>query len=553
MPSPRAGEQDSHRKGRPMLRTLFHGLWAVVCGLSLACGGARAAALPAIESVAIAPNRAFQVNGKPFFPLMSWLQDASNFPSVTACGMNTTAGYWPKSSGTKDVTEYLALVERAGLYGVMPYHAGLKGRPSLLGYIHGDEPDLPHKVNDATVVPAKHIRVNRRTPLWKLLDGVTHSWSVLDPMEGASVTIRLKEPVTVERLAVWLTVSKGLAVAKDVAFAADGKPVATATLEAKKGAQAIRLAQPATFTALTFSVRSAYPGQNEWGSIGEIQGFDAAGKNVLLAPPREVPRAQPEAVMKGYRAIKAADPSRPVFVTFTGNFHPFFKKWTDEQRTSLYPAYIQAADVVGYDIYPIYGWNKPEWLHLVHEATDRLVTLAGPRPVYAWIETSKGGQWTGPLERQKPVTPAHIRAEVWMSICRGATAIGYFTHVWKPSYHQFGVPEENRRALRAINGQIARLAPAILAAAPPQAATIRSPESAKLDVLTRQHDGSLYLFAVNYDERLKKATATIAVPGLAAGAAVEVVDEGRTLRSGAGSFADAFEPLAVHIYRIRAR
>ena len=37
-----------------------------------------------------------------------------------------------------------------------------------------------------------------------------------------------------------------------------------------------------------------------------------------------------------------------------------------------------------------------------------------------------------------------------MAICQGATAIGYFTHVWKPSYHQFGVPEENRKALRRI-------------------------------------------------------------------------------------------------------
>ena len=37
-----------------------------------------------------------------------------------------------------------------------------------------------------------------------------------------------------------------------------------------------------------------------------------------------------------------------------------------------------------------------------------------------------------------------------MSITGGATAIGYFTHVWKPSYSQFGVPEENRKALRQI-------------------------------------------------------------------------------------------------------
>ncbi len=73
------------------------------------------------------------------------------------------------------------------------------------------------------------------------------------------------------------------------------------------------------------------------------------------------------------------------------------------------------------------------------------------------LKPAKAASGPGPLENQKDVTPRHIKAEVWMTICRGATAIGYFTHVWKPSYHQFGVPEENRAALREINAQITRL------------------------------------------------------------------------------------------------
>lgn len=62
--------------------------------------------------------------------------------------------------------------------------------------------------------------------------------------------------------------------------------------------------------------------------------------------------------------------------------------------------------------------------------------------------------------------------------------------------------------------------------------------------------GGLYLFAVNYDEKLKKAQVTFTVPGLAAGTDVTVVDEDRTIRSGANSFVDAFAPLGVHIYRV---
>jgi hypothetical protein len=525
-------------------------LAALAICLSAADNCPAADAQPLIERVEIGANRAFLVNGQPFFPLMAWLQDPKNFPALKQCGMNTTAGYWNGSGGTSDVAEYLALAEKAGLYGVMPFDPGLKGRPDLLGYIHGDEPDLPHSVSDAEVVPAASLKINRSTPLWKIFDGVTHSWSVLDPLEGASLSVKLKGPVTVEKLVVHLTVSPGLAVAKEVAFEADGRPLAKATLEAKKGPQEIALDRPATLKELKLTVLSTYPDKNEWGSVGEIEGLDANGRNVLLSPPRQEPRAWPEQTLKEYQAIKAADPSRPVFMTLTGYFHPQFQKWTDPERERLYPAYARATDVLGYDIYPIYGWNKPEWIHLVDEATARLVELAAGRPVYAWIETSKGGQWTGPLENQKDVRPEHIRAEVWMAICRGATAVGYFTHVWKPAYSQFGVPEENRRALAEINAQITRLAPVILADRPNQRPKVETAQGVKVDLAARVHGGDLWLMAVNYDERMRPTEATLSVAGLPAGTEIEVIDEGRSIRSAAGSLSDQFKPLAVHIYRV---
>ncbi|HYW78672.1 MAG TPA: hypothetical protein VE890_03810, partial [Thermoguttaceae bacterium] len=145
---------------------------------------------------------------------------------------------------------------------------------------------------------------------------------------------------------------------------------------------------------------------------------------------------------------------------------------------------------------------------------------------------------------------AHIRAEVWMAICQGATAIGYFTHVWKPSYDQFGVPEENQEALRRINNRITRLAAAILDRPSQQSVTIEAASETKLAVMARQHGDDLYIFAVNYDEREVSSEATIAVEGLTADTSLVVVDEDRTITSGASSFADTFAPLAVHIYRI---
>ena len=508
------------------------------------------AELAPIQTVGINHNRAIVVNEKPFFPIMIWLQDPKNFASAQLAGINTIAGYWRGSGGTKDVADYLGLVEKAGFYGVMPFDGRLKASPALLAYIHGDEPDLPNLKSTTEIVPSKQLKINKNTPLWKIFDGVTHSWSVLDPLQGADFALRLNEPVEVESLAIWLTISKGLAAAKEISFIADGKEIARVTLENKKGQQKIDLKGPVRIKELSFRVHSVYPADNVWGSVSEIEGFDKDGKNVLLSPPQQIPRKWPAEVQKQYRDIKAADPSRPVFMTVTGYFLPFFKKWSEDERQNLYPDYVKATDVIGYDIYPIYGWNKPEWLHLVHDGTEALCGLAGGKPVYAWIETSRGGQYTGELERQIAVIPVHIRAEVWMAICRGATVIGYFTHVWKPAYRQFGVPPENVKAMKDINDQITRLAPAILSDPAKVDVGITLENQLRADIMAKEYDGDIYLFAVNYDSRQQGGRATIEVAGLRAGTRIEVVDEARTITATRGLFTDDFGPLGVHIYKI---
>lgn len=393
-----------------LLATLY-----LLAGAAATAAAQQPAAPAPIQKVEVRADRAFLVNGKPFFPLFAWLQDAKNFPMLKECGMNATAGALPKTSGAANVAGYLELVRQAGLYGIVPYEAGMQGSPALLAYIHGDEPDLTHK--------------------------------------------------------------------------ADGKKVV---------------------------------------------------------------RRMPAETMKEYQEIKAADPTRPVFMTLTAHFMPVFRGADEAYLEALYPEYVKATDVAGFDIYPIYGWNKPEWLGRVYDGTKQLVELAGGRPVYAWIETSRGGQFTGPLERQHEVTPAHIKAEVWESICAGATGIGYFTHIWKPGYKQFGAPLENRRALREINDQITRLTPDILGAAPKRAVSLATEGGVQVAMLARENAGTLSIFAVRYDTAATAtAAATIKVEGMPAGEEVFVVDEGRKLKGEAGAFKDQFEPLAVHIYQIK--
>ncbi|MHC4745121.1 MAG: hypothetical protein ACYS8Z_24660, partial [Planctomycetota bacterium] len=95
--------------------------------LALIAVSAPAKSLEPIQNVKITQNRVIQVNGKPFFPIMIWLQDPQNFDKIKAAGMNTVAGYWLGSGGTRNVVEYQGLVKQNGLYGVLPFDQRLKG------------------------------------------------------------------------------------------------------------------------------------------------------------------------------------------------------------------------------------------------------------------------------------------------------------------------------------------------------------------------------------------------------------------------------------------
>ncbi len=297
------------------------------------------------------------------------------------------------------------------------------------------------------------------------------------------------------------------------------------------------------------------------------QGQQATPDAIERGAPAErfQPRLPPADVEAHYRRIVAADRLRPVCVTFTGHFFSRTRThYSAERQAALYPAYVRGADVIGFDIYPIYGSGRPGWLNYPAEATRELVALGGgKKPVYAWIETSKGSRWMT-YEKQPDVLPIHTRFQVWSVLIEGATAIGYFTHAWRPTFREFAPTEDMRAELTRLNAQLTRLAPAILG--PPTARKIEMSMAGGLRgrIKATEFGGDLYIFAQNADlglnaEALKQfepispraGRATIHVAALPAGKVIEVVDENRQLTSVAGGFSDEFGPLAEHVYRIQ--
>src|SRR5439155_11899146 len=204
-------------------------------------------------------------------------------------------------------------------------------------------------------------------------------------------------------------------------------------------------------------------------------------------------------------------------------------------------------DVVGFDFYPVYAWCHPEWISGEADATRELAERYAPRkPVYSWIEAAatsgESCAGRGPLANE-------VRAEVWMTITNGAKAIGYFTHSWNPWYSQFRVDPAVQEELRRTDRQIRSFAPVLLGMPIEVRQRVLTP-GGRVDFIVRQRNGALYVFAVNVGRA--PVSVRFAAPELAR-RTVQVFEEGRTIKAGAGGFVDTFAPLAVHAYVVPPR
>ena len=394
----------------------FGKLLFVIAAVSLSLSAMAQNPLEPIKSIKIGKNHEFIVNGKPFFPIMSWAQPSKNFKPQQKLWINTACG---------DVDPIAA--KEAGIYAVTGAKQIAKANNDIiLGMIFDDEPDMP-------------------------------------------------------------------------------------------------------------------------------SGKGAAAK----------PRQTPEQVGAKVKQIRETNPGRILFMTFTGHFTKEESTYSEEFRKKIYPEYIKNPDVVGFDIYPIYGSGYPGHLNWVGNGVAELRAFAGNKPVYTWIETSKGSKWMS-YELQPDVLPIHTRNEVWQAIINGATAIGYFTHAWRPDFKEFAPTEEMQKELARIDEQITRLAPAILAQPAKEKVQMTLGDNLLCQFKATKYEGALYIFTLNKDlgpdaEKAKQFTpihprsakAVFAVPGLKAGVQIEVVDENRTIVASKGQFEDEFAPLAEHIYKIK--
>jgi hypothetical protein len=245
---------------------------------------------------------------------------------------------------------------------------------------------------------------------------------------------------------------------------------------------------------------------------------------------------RPAEVLADYRHNRAADPRHVNFLTLTSGFYSErdAPDWMHGDR-SYYRAYARATDVSGFDIYPVTGWCRPDWLPQVGDAQRQLAAFAGGRPTYQWIEAiSTPSRFC----HGRGVTAAEVRAEAWLAIARGAKAIGYFTHSWIPDYSQFRVSPSVQAQIRATDRQITGLAPALLGAK----AGFACPATLACKATT--FHGARYLLAVNPGRSAVRARLRLS----GARGPLRVYGAVRRIAVSGGAFSDTLPALTGRIY-----
>jgi hypothetical protein len=293
---------------------------------------------------------------------------------------------------------------------------------------------------------------------------------------------------------------------------------------------------------------------NAWTQIDEPDNAQGGTQDPML----------PADVVASYQAMVAADATRPVFLNLGQGvaIDTWYGRGNRTNHPEDYPEYAAGGDILSYDIYPmnvfpaaadaedwVKAYTEPVAQNIWFVATgiDRLREWSSyQKPVWMWLETTNFDGHDG-----FALTPDLVKAEAWMAIIHGARGIGYFCHVFSPSFIEAGLLADSAMTagVHTLNDQIQELALVLNTQSVSNGVTtVSSIEAIPIDTMVKRVDGNTYLFAVAM--RPGAVDATFTLRAFTGSASVEVLSEARTLTATDGVFQDSFPSHGVHIYRV---
>lgn len=255
----------------------------------------------------------------------------------------------------------------------------------------------------------------------------------------------------------------------------------------------------------------------------------------------------PSVIVDRYENFRANDSTRPVYLGVG--------KSVDNTVTRMrgvctghygdYPVYLQGADIVSYDGYPVNTY-LPLWY--VAKGMDHLRAWVDyKKPAYEAIETTRISATEG-----KPST-GQVKSEVWMVIIHGGMGIIYFCHSFTPKMDAAAMLHDPAMSheVAALDREITSLAPVLNTPSVSNGVRVASSNAnTPIDVMLKRWNGSTYVFTVGARPG-GPATATFALRDFPSSAPAVVLGENRQIEVKNGKFHDSFaNHYQVHIYRI---
>lgn len=270
--------------------------------------------------------------------------------------------------------------------------------------------------------------------------------------------------------------------------------------------------------------------QHYFGEIGWHLPDEADGYGIL---PSELPRTR-----------RVQETGKLIFQTLTYHYSSREAKIQRADGRIIdnddYRDYINNADVVGTDLYPMAHSCDHLTASDVYHYQKELEGMTDDKPTYQWIEVNQVGGDCG----DDPVTPAITRAESYLAVAGGADGLGYFTYGWEKSkMDRFDVKPEMHKALKNLSDEIEALTPMLLAPELPFVSGRKDP----IKIGGRSYRGEYYMIAVNSSDDLVDWRRKLSSTDLG-NQRIAVYGETRVVRAKNGWISDTLEPYQVRIY-----